>query len=145
MPKTFRYYKGTREGGLKAAQKNLKNNPNFYREIGRRGGQNGHTGGFAANPELAKLAGAKGGRSHRGRGPAKRDAQGRALRKDGTPYRSWPTGKDRAPRKANTKRATKDLDKLIAEIEKEEKPTLTYEEIKTQRKNLFLRFFRRNK
>lgn len=136
---------GTRAGGLKAAQKNLARNPNHYKEIGKKGGQNGHTGGFAANPQLAKVAGAKGGKSHRGRGPAKRDAQGRALRKDGTPYRSWPTGKDRAPRKANTKRATKDLDELIAEIEKEEKPTLTYEEMKTQRKNLFLRFFRRKK
>lgn len=113
--------------------------------MGEKGGKASNTGGFAANPQLAKVAGAKGGKSHRGRGPAKRDAQGRALRKDGTPYRSWPTGKDRAPRKANTKRATKDLDELIAEIEKEEKPTLTYEETKTQRRNLFLRFFRRKK
>ena len=30
--------------------------------IGARGGRNGHTGGFAANPALAKLAGKKGGR-----------------------------------------------------------------------------------
>ena len=61
---------GTKAGGLKAAAKNLANNPNFYREIGRLGGQNGHTGGFASNPELARLAGAKGGRISR-RGPAK--------------------------------------------------------------------------
>lgn len=54
---------GTRAGGLKAAATNKKNNPNFYRDIGRIGGQNGHTGGFAANPELAKIAGAKGGRT----------------------------------------------------------------------------------
>lgn len=59
---------GTRAGGLKAAATNMKNNPNFYREIGRIGGQNGHTGGFYANPELAKIAGAKGGRiSKRGK------------------------------------------------------------------------------
>ena len=61
---------GTKAGGLKAAAKNLANNPNFYREIGRLGGQNGHTGGFAADPELARIAGAKGGRISR-RGPAK--------------------------------------------------------------------------
>lgn len=34
---------GNRTGGLKAAATNLKNNPNFYREIGRKGGQSGHT------------------------------------------------------------------------------------------------------
>lgn len=63
---------GTRAGGLKAAQKNLERNPNFYREIGRKGGSNGHTGGFASNPELAKIAGAKGGRISK-RGPIIRE------------------------------------------------------------------------
>ena len=29
---------GTKAGGLKAAQKNLASNPNFYAEIGRKGG-----------------------------------------------------------------------------------------------------------
>lgn len=63
---------GTREGGLKAAKTNLKyNGADFYRRIGRLGGQNGHTGGFAANPALARIAGAKGGRISR-RGPAKK-------------------------------------------------------------------------
>lgn len=63
---------GTREGGLKAAEKNLKRNPNFYRDMGRIGGRNGTTGGFAANPELARIAGAKGGRiSKRGKSKAK--------------------------------------------------------------------------
>lgn len=52
---------GTKIGGQKAAAKNLENNPNFYAEIGRKGGRNGNTGGFAANPELARIAGAKGG------------------------------------------------------------------------------------
>lgn len=56
---------GTRAGGLKAAQKNLEKNKNFYAEIGRKGGKNGRTGGFAANPELARIAGAKGGRISR--------------------------------------------------------------------------------
>lgn len=52
---------GTKAGGRKAAEKNLQRDPDFYAKIGRRGGQNGHTGGFAANPELARIAGAKGG------------------------------------------------------------------------------------
>lgn len=62
---------GTKAGGLKAAATNkAKYGEGFYARIGRMGGQNGHTGGFAANPELAKLAGAKGGRkSRRGSSP----------------------------------------------------------------------------
>ena len=52
---------GTKEGGRKAALKNLQRDPNFYAKIGAKGGQNGNTGGFAANPELARIAGAKGG------------------------------------------------------------------------------------
>lgn len=56
---------GTQAGGMKAAQKNLAKDPNFYAKIGRKGGQNGHTGGFAANPKLAAIAGAKGGRISR--------------------------------------------------------------------------------
>lgn len=63
---------GTREGGLKAAAKNkAKYGENFYAEIGHRGGKNGHTGGFAANPALAKIAGRKGGKISR-RGPTKK-------------------------------------------------------------------------
>ncbi len=59
---------GTIEGGRKAAAKNMKNDPDFYKRIGSIGGKNGHTGGFTANPELAKIAGAKGGRiSRRGK------------------------------------------------------------------------------
>lgn len=53
---------GTKAGGIKAAKKNKENNPNFYREIGRIGGMKGKTGGFYANRELARIAGAKGGR-----------------------------------------------------------------------------------
>lgn len=56
---------GTKQGGQKAAAKNLARNPNHYRDIGRIGGRNGHTGGFAANPALASIAGAKGGRISR--------------------------------------------------------------------------------
>ncbi len=62
---------GTKSGGKKAAETNMKRHGrNFYRDIGRKGGRKGHTGGFAANPALAKIAGAKGGRISR-RGPAK--------------------------------------------------------------------------
>lgn len=62
---------GTVEGGRKAALTNLqRHGKDFYSNIGKRGGQNGHTGGFYKNPELAKLAGKKGGTISR-RGPAK--------------------------------------------------------------------------
>lgn len=56
---------GTVAGGKKAALKNLANDPDFYRKIGRKGGAKGTTGGFAANPELARIAGAKGGKISR--------------------------------------------------------------------------------
>ena len=62
---------GTKAGGQKAANTNkAKYGKDFYAEIGRKGGRNGHTGGFAANPELAKIAGTKGGKRSK-RGPAK--------------------------------------------------------------------------
>lgn len=62
---------GTRAGGLKAAATNkIKYGDNFYRNIGRIGGRNGHTGGFAANIKLAAEAGRKGGLISR-RGPAR--------------------------------------------------------------------------
>lgn len=63
---------GTIEGGRKAAKTNIKRHgKNFYVELGRKGGRNGHTGGFAANPELAREAGRKGGRISK-RGKAKK-------------------------------------------------------------------------
>ena len=66
---------GTVSGGQKAAQTNLKKHgKDFYKRIGKKGGQNGHSGGFAANPELAKIAGRKGGKKSR-RGPAKQPKQ----------------------------------------------------------------------
>lgn len=63
---------GTKAGGLKAAKTNLERDPNFYARIGSIGGKNGHTGGFAANPELARRAGRKGGKISK-RGPAKKE------------------------------------------------------------------------
>jgi general stress protein YciG len=57
---------GTKIGGMKAAATNkAKHGSDFYAKIGARGGKNGHTGGFAANPELARIAGARGGRISR--------------------------------------------------------------------------------
>lgn len=62
---------GTKAGGLKAAAKNLARDPDFYAKIGKIGGRIGTTGGFAANRELARIAGQKGGQISR-RGPAKK-------------------------------------------------------------------------
>lgn len=63
---------GTKAGGIKAAETNkARQGRDFYAHIGAIGGRNGHTGGFAANPELAKIAGAKGGKISK-RGPAKK-------------------------------------------------------------------------
>ena len=57
---------GTKEGGRKAAARNKElHGSDFYKRIGSKGGQHGHTGGFASNPELARIAGAKGGRISR--------------------------------------------------------------------------------
>ena len=59
---------GTREGGLKSKATNLARNPRHYHEIGRLGGLKSRGGGFAADRELARVAGAKGGRiSRRGK------------------------------------------------------------------------------
>lgn len=62
---------GTIEGGRKAAAKNIARDPGFYARIGAKGGKNSNTGGFAANPELARIAGRKGGAVSR-RGKAKK-------------------------------------------------------------------------
>lgn len=56
---------GTKQGGKSAAEKNLRNDPDFYRKIGAKGGKKSRTGGFYANRELARTAGAKGGRTSR--------------------------------------------------------------------------------
>jgi general stress protein YciG len=53
---------GTAKGGRLAAEKNKKKHgSDFYKKIGSMGGRNSHTGGFFANRELARAAGAKGG------------------------------------------------------------------------------------
>lgn len=54
---------GTREGGVKAAETNkARYGKAFYKKIGAVGGKKSTTGGFAANPELARIAGRKGGK-----------------------------------------------------------------------------------
>lgn len=54
---------GTKEGGKKAADTNKKRyGSDFYKKIGSTGGKKSTTGGFAANPELAREAGRKGGK-----------------------------------------------------------------------------------
>lgn len=72
---------GTLEGGKKAAKTNKKRHgKDFYRELGRKGGKAGNTGGFASDkvgndgltgPERAKVAGSIGGKLSKRR-PAKK-------------------------------------------------------------------------
>lgn len=72
---------GTKAGGQKAAATNkILHGEDFYARIGKKGGQNSVTGGFASSkrgadgltgPERAKLAGAIGGLISK-RGPAKK-------------------------------------------------------------------------
>ena len=57
---------GTKEGGKAAASTNkTKYGSDFYAKIGAMGGKKGKTGGFYANRDLARVAGAKGGRISR--------------------------------------------------------------------------------
>lgn len=62
---------GNKAGGMKAAKMNKKlYGDDFYRIIGSKGGQQkpNKPRGFAANPALARVAGAKGGRVSRRNG-----------------------------------------------------------------------------
>ena len=61
----------TKEGAAKAMTAiRERHGDDFFKRIGAKGGRNGNTGGFAANPELARIAGAKSGKISR-RGKAK--------------------------------------------------------------------------
>jgi general stress protein YciG len=62
---------GTAAGGRAARDKNLANDPEHYRKIGRMGGRASRTGGFYGNRALASKAGKIGGAVSRRR-PAKR-------------------------------------------------------------------------
>lgn len=70
---------GNKTGGKKTAAKNLAKDPDYYRNLGRKGGRKGTTGGFASNKvgkdgltgsQRASIVGAKGGAISR-RGPSK--------------------------------------------------------------------------
>jgi general stress protein YciG len=64
---------GSVDGGRLAAITNRKKyGEDFYKRIGAMGGKKGKTGGFYANRELARIAGAKGGRISR-RGKTKKE------------------------------------------------------------------------
>ena len=66
---------GNKIGGLKAKKTIVeRHGEGFYARIGKIGGKNGTTGGFYANRELARIAGAIGGRKSK-RGPAKRETE----------------------------------------------------------------------
>lgn len=63
---------GNKEGSKKAVATVLAKNPNFFKEIGRKGGskKTDKPKGFAADHERARIAGARGGRISK-RGKAK--------------------------------------------------------------------------
>lgn len=72
---------GTRLGGQKAAEKNLLNDPDFYKKIGKIGGSNGTTGGFGSTivgedgltgSERARIQGSIGGSISRRGKPKKK-------------------------------------------------------------------------
>ena len=87
---------GTLEGGRKAAATNKRlHGEDFYARIGKKGGKNGHTGGFAANPELARIAGKKGGKNgHTGGFAANPELARIAGKKGGQISRRGPAKKD---------------------------------------------------
>lgn len=68
---------GTKEGGKKTAKTNYdRYGKDFYSKIGKKGGSAEYKGlrGFAANKELAKQAGSKGGKiSKRGKNVSKQN------------------------------------------------------------------------
>lgn len=73
---------GTKAGGKKTAATNKRlHGEDFYKKIGAKGGRNGHTGGFAANPALARVAGAKGGKKSRRTGVKNGQGKGKARKK----------------------------------------------------------------
>lgn len=75
---------GTKAGGLKAAKTNIeKHGEDFYSKIGRKGGSNGHSGGFASDKvgadgltgrKRSRIAGRRGGLISR-RGPSKKNIE----------------------------------------------------------------------
>ena len=57
---------GNRAGGLRSAETNKRlYGEDFYKKIGKAGGEKSQGGGFAANREIARLAGRVGGMTSR--------------------------------------------------------------------------------
>lgn len=72
---------GTKTGGAKARKTIFERwGKDFYKTIGAKGGRNGHTGGFASNRELARIAGRKGGSISRRTGV--KNGEGKKWNKD---------------------------------------------------------------
>lgn len=68
---------GTKLGAQKARATIIsRHGADFYKRIGAIGGQNGHTGGFFADRELARRAGRIGGMRSK-RGPSKKYKKGK--------------------------------------------------------------------
>jgi general stress protein YciG len=58
---------GTYSGAMKTTATNKKlYGEDYYKRIGKKGGENGRTGGFYGRPDLARKAGRKGGIARRG-------------------------------------------------------------------------------
>lgn len=75
---------GTRAGGVRAAATNkLRYGPNYYRQLGKKGGEVSRGGGFAANSQLARTAGRMGGQVSR-KTEGQRDTCGYCGREYGT-------------------------------------------------------------
>lgn len=77
---------GTLVGGKAAAETNKKRHgDDFYRKIGSKGGKalSSHPKGFAANRDLARIAGKKGGQISRRR---KSKLSTTKINYEGTPY-----------------------------------------------------------
>lgn len=77
---------GTKAGGKKTAKTIMKKyGKDFYKIQGAKGGRNGHSGGFASNPELARIAGAKGGKKSRRTGIKNGEGGGRKKKVESAP------------------------------------------------------------
>ena len=66
---------GTKAGGILTYKTNIERyGKDYYKRIGAMGGAVGRTGGFFADRELARIAGAKGGATSR-RGKSKKPSE----------------------------------------------------------------------
>ncbi len=140
---------GTKAGAAKAAATNkAKYGENFYKEIGRKGGLNGHDGGFKAYPELAKLAGKKGGSISSRSLDGKKDLETRRKNynknhNELSQHLEFEKAKSKTPLKpkAPKVKAKTENDELIEDLREYEKKI--NEPVKVEKKGFFSRWFRR--